>query len=223
MSRQNRSTGDGTKRCVTSTHKKWHHVKPWDRHGLILMTAGLAYILIGIAFLSSEVTQSREDNLRHVLRVMPYDVWCAAFVVVGIISIISSRWPSKPRTLGYATLTGWTSACAGFYIIGGLSEPMNTAYVAIGFVWGMMGFLWWAVSGLVCPPNERGSRGNTSPHRHHLGCSDCGSVGACHTESVVAGEPNRGERDVSSQHGKGCVRTCQSVRHGDHATASKTD
>lgn len=169
---------------------KWHFVKPWDRHGLILVTAGVSYILVGIAFLLSEETETRRKNLQYAIDIMPYKCWCMVFIVVGVIAIISSRWPSTPRTLGYSILTGWTAAQAAVYILGGLSDPLNLSYVATGFVWCLVGFLWWAIGGLICPPTERGSRGrNASPRCHYNRSLDSGIVSNSHTTGGSESEP----------------------------------
>lgn len=177
---------------MDTPHTKWHFVKPWDRHGLILLTAGISYILLGITYSLSEVTQSRRDHLELMIDIMPFELWTKGFFVVGVISIISSRWPSKPRTLGYATLTGWTSLWSGFYIIGGLTEPMGEAYISVGLAWATMAFLWWAISGLISPPKERGDREYlASPHRDHLGSIDLRPGGIRDPEIVGESESEK--------------------------------
>lgn len=203
---------------------KWNHIKPWNRHGLILLTAGFAYILIGIAFMLSEETPTRRENLHHMLSLMPFDWWCVGFVIVGVLSVLSSRWPSKPRTLGYGALTGWTVLWSGFYIFGGLSDPLNWGYVATGLGWAMLGFLWWAVSGLICPPSERGSHGSSaSPYRHCARSPDS-SVGCnLDTTSSVESQPTFIDRSLPFGHGEGSIRASSDVRYGDHHTSEPDD
>lgn len=176
---------------------RWYHVKPWDRHGLVLMTAGFSYILIGAAFVFSEDSPTRLAMFHSVYRGLPYSWWCVGFMVVGAISVISSRWPSKPRTLGYATLTGWTAGCSGLYVFGGLFTG-STGYLVTGFMWAVMGFLWWAISGLFCPPDERGSRGVSSPHSDGVSDSDRDTSGIRHTKIGFESEPNSSYRILES-------------------------
>ena len=82
---------------------------------------------------------------------MTYELWGFVFMTVGVLAIISSRWPPVSETWGYQALTGLSAGWAAFYLMGVLfhdSSPSNLS----GFLsWGLIGFLWWAVSGLVNP------------------------------------------------------------------------
>lgn len=157
----------------------WTQVRPWDRHGLILLIAGLTYILIGVAYMVSEDPYVDQDQLRLALYIAPYFVWYVGFIVVGVIAMVSSRWPSTTRPIGYAALTAWSTAWAGFHIIGGLSQPINVTYIVGGLMMGMLGFLWWAISALICLPNERGTRAElAAPYRCCDSCLDSSLV--CH-------------------------------------------
>jgi len=129
--------------------------KPWDRHGLILTTVGVSYILISIVLLLSDQSTSGLSNVKDILAVAPYPYWCGALIVVGCASILSAILNSIPRTLGYVVLTGWSTFWAGVHIIGGLSYPMDLSYVSLGMIWALMAFLWWAISGLLSPPKEK--------------------------------------------------------------------
>ncbi|QJD49660.1 membrane protein [Gordonia phage Secretariat] len=189
---------------MNKPRKKWYHVKPWSRHGLILTTAGITYIAIGVMFCSQEATELRSENLKLALEIMPYRGWGIGFIVVGIITVISARWPYAPKSLGYSVLTGWSTAWAGFHIFGGI-ETGNTAYVASGFSWAMVAFMWWAVSGLISPPKERTIGGVLTTRGHLAGCSNCGSVCVCDTETGLEGESASTERDPSGKDGDGSV------------------
>lgn len=209
---------------ILAPSSKWNHIKPWNRHGLILLTAGFAYILIGIAFMLSEETPIRRENLRHMLSLMPFDWWCVGFVIVGVLSILSSRWPSKPRTLGYSALTGWTVLWSGLYIFGGLSDPLHWGYVAIGLGWGMLGFLWWAVSGLISPPSERGSRGScASPYRHCARSYNSGLGCDLDTTTSIESQPKFLDRSLPFGHGEGSIRASSDIRHRDDHTSEPDD
>lgn len=154
----------------------WAKIRPWDRHGLILSIAGLMYILIGVAYLASDIPIPQSERLPLLEHIMPFEWWYWGFILVGAISIVSSRWPSTTRPLGYATLAGWSSGWAGFHVIGGLTQPVNITYVIGGLMMATLGFLWWAISGLICLPNERGNRGDAAPHCCFGRCVDRGSV-----------------------------------------------
>lgn len=193
---------------VEETKPKWHAVKPWNRHGLILTVVGVAYILIGITYAIAPPSEARREALHLAFSIMPFSWWGVGFIVVGIISTMSSRWPSLPRTLGYSTLTGWSAAWAGFNIVGGLSQhDTHLSYAAGGLAWGLMGFLWWAISGLICPPKERGVRGRPAPYREPSCRFDCGIVRVSDAAGVIESKSNGETRSFPSQHGDGSVRT----------------
>jgi hypothetical protein len=135
--------------------ERWMTFRPWQRHGLVLMVGGLVYIFVGIAFLSvGELTEKQELSLIVALRVLPIDGWGTLFIVAGLLSCLSSRWPSFSETWGYTVLTGisagWSSMYAAGYILG-YAEIQN---VTAALVWGLMAFMWWAISGLLNPPKE---------------------------------------------------------------------
>lgn len=128
-------------------------LRGWQRHSLVLAVAGTVYILVGASYIMSEANVTRESSLRVALAWMPFDAWGLVWVLVGCLAILSSRWPPASETWGYTTMTGLSAAWAGFYAAGiALGAP------AQGFsgvlVWGLMAFLWWAISGLVNPVKE---------------------------------------------------------------------
>lgn len=170
---------------------RWSATKPWDRHGLILAVAGSAYIFIGVLFATSPETRLGQASLN----VLPGNIWYFGFVIAGIISATSSRWPNRPRTLGYSALTGWTAACGGLYLFTGFADN-STSFIAMGIVWGVLAFLWWAISGLISPPNERGRYARVpSPHRDRVGGADWCSRGSGNAEIGVEDEPFYRSRD----------------------------
>lgn len=178
---------------------KWNHFKPWDRHGLILMVVGVVYILIGVSYFNTNTARMGEITINF----LPGNTIYLGFTVVGAISMISARWPNKPRILGYTVLSAWTTTTASIYIYGGL-ELDNTALFVTGLTWALMAFLWWAISGLVSPPSERANRGVPSPHRDHCGGSDW----------IVSGSGYTAVFDESEPHG--CLGV-KPVRHGERS------
>lgn len=135
----------------------WRGVRPWQRHSLVLAVAGVIYILCGVAYAFGPQAPNRAIALQFAYKWMDPYGWGIVFIICGTLAIISSRWPPISVTWGYIALTSLSSAWAAFYLVGivfGTSPPANwTGFLA----WGMLAFLWWAISGLV----------NPSP-RHHV-------------------------------------------------------
>jgi hypothetical protein len=127
-------------------------VRPWTRHGLVLAVAGHVYILVGLAYVLTSGTPNatRESALRLALATASLQVWGAVFMAAGALALLSSRWPPASETWGYTTLTGLSSLWAGFYFAGIClgASPQGASGV---LVWGLMAFMWWAISGLVNP------------------------------------------------------------------------
>lgn len=179
---------------IVSVVPKWNHLKPWDRHGLILTVVGVVYIFIGILLATSETGNLNKSTVN----ILPDDWGYFGFTLVGAIVVISSRWPSKPRTFGYALLTGWTAATAGLYMLSGIIDELS-GLVAQGFVWSMVAFLWWAISGLTCPPIERGRNGGVpSPHRDYCSSPDRRLHCVVDAENILDSNEEREERNQAS-------------------------
>lgn len=131
-------------------------VKPWTRHSLILIMAGVGYIFTGIIKIFTTPTETQKDALYYAVSIMPMHYWGVGFIIIGLIAFLSSRWPVWPKTFGYTVLTGWSSAWAAFYIIGGIAAQGQIVYFSTGAVWALVAFLWWAISGLVSPEELAG-------------------------------------------------------------------
>ena len=156
---------------VSEEKGSWRDLKPWDRHALTLIVAGVTYIFIGITMVVRPWSGIREETLELALSVMPHSGWGVWFIVIGAFTVMSSRWPSIPKSLGYSVLTGWSVLWAGFNIIGGASNG-TAAYLATGIMWVMVSFLWWVVSGFVSPPRVRKSIGYTTTSGRPAGSFD---------------------------------------------------
>lgn len=129
----------------------WKGVRPFLRHSLVLSVAGAVYVAIGVSYLKAKPTPTRVDSLYYALKVLDYNNWGYVFMLVGVLSVISSRWPPVSEKWGYFVLTGQSSAWALFYLVGIVfhgSSPSNFSGV---LSWGLIGFMWWAISGLVNP------------------------------------------------------------------------
>lgn len=130
---------------------RWFGVRPWSRHSLVLMVAGLVYTFIGIAYMVAVVEPERLISIRAGLRVMPLDGWGALFVLVGLGSMISAKWPPAAETWGYMALTGLSSAWASVYGLSILLEDAPPSGFTSTALWFLMAFLWWGISGLMNP------------------------------------------------------------------------
>lgn len=137
-------------------------VKPWTRHGLVLMVGGIAFIFIGISYIYAEPNMSREVALQFALEPLglhvPLSAWGYWFAITGVITAISSRWPPVSRTWGYTLLTGLSTAWGLFYLAGVLFGDSPLTNISGAILWSVFGFMWWAISGLKDPVTSDGQR-----------------------------------------------------------------
>lgn len=135
-----------------TTLKEWLVFRPWERHSLVLMVGGLVYVAVGASFLSSApLGERRALTLKVALNIMPIQHWSWLFIACGLLAMASSRWPTFSDSWGYIVLTGLSSGWSAMYFGGyflGEAPSANTSY---GLIWGLMAFMWWAISGLVNP------------------------------------------------------------------------
>jgi hypothetical protein len=109
------------------------------------------YVCVGLAYIFTEATPAREKALQIALHWWPFEVWGVIFAVSGILTVISARWPPISETWGYMVLTGLSAGWGCFYATGVIfgDSPSSNYY---GFLtWSLLGFLWWAISGLTNP------------------------------------------------------------------------
>lgn len=139
----------------SKTLHPWRGVRSFERHGLVLMVAGLVYIGIGISYATAVPTPNRVAALHYAVNVIDYNHWGYVFVAIGILSIVSSRWPPVSETWGYQALTGQAVAWAGFYGAGVFFYDTPNSNLSAALTWGLIGFMWWAISGLVNPKTTR--------------------------------------------------------------------
>ncbi len=129
----------------------WRGMRKFERHGLVLFVAGIIYVLIGFAYLVAEPTPARLASLEYALNILDYNHWGYVFMVIGVLSVISSRWPPVSETWGYQALTGQSVAWSGFYLVSIVFGHSPWANITAALLWGVLGFMWWAISGLVNP------------------------------------------------------------------------
>lgn len=134
--------------------RRYVGVRPWKRHSLVLMVAGLCYIAIGASYIWTEATPSRNVALKLSLSWFPIQFWGCVFIIAGLMAVISSRWPPVAETWGYMVLTGLSAGWGGTYALGVIflhSPPQN---LSGAILWGLLGFMWWGISGLLNPEKE---------------------------------------------------------------------
>lgn len=130
---------------------KWAGLRPIRVHSVVLTVAGCVYILVGVTYLTGEATPERIRSLIYALMWFNYHDWGWVWIGVGLLSIISSRWPPFSETWGYMVLTGQAMAWALFYGAGVVFADTPTSNLNGVLVWGLLGFMWIMVSKLVNP------------------------------------------------------------------------
>lgn len=133
--------------------RRFWGLRPWKRHGLILMVVGFLYTLVGFNYITAPYSPSREHSLSVVLQFAPIQFWGAVFIFAGLLSMLSSRWPPFTETWGYMVLTGMSTGWSATYLTGMIFFGSPATNVTQVILWGCLGFIWWAISGLLNPDN----------------------------------------------------------------------
>lgn len=131
--------------------KRYWGLRPWQRHDLILLVAGIIYILVGVAWVIAEPNHGREVALQILLSVAPMPFWGAVFIAVGTTCVVSARWPPVSETWGYVVLTSLSMGWGSAYLLGIVLGNSPWTNISGFLVWGLVSFMWWAVSGLKNP------------------------------------------------------------------------
>lgn len=129
-------------------------IRPWKRHSLVLMVAGIAYLCVGVTYAVTTPHRERVVALVIALKWAPMHVWGSVFIFAGVLSIISSRWPPVAETWGYMVLTGLSAGWSATYGLGVIFAHSPASNLSGCLLWGIMAFLWWAISGLLNPDKE---------------------------------------------------------------------
>jgi uncharacterized membrane protein len=137
--------------------RTWLALRAWQRHSLVLAVAGTVYILVGISYIVSKPTESRQESLQLAISWMPLPVWGGVWIFVGCLAILSSRWPPASETWGYTTMTALAAAWSTFYVFGIVFGAPAQGFSGV-LVWALIAFMWWAISGLVNPGGAHASR-----------------------------------------------------------------
>lgn len=145
-----------TSKRLPRINPSWFRVRPWTKHSQILMAGGWGLIATGIGYLYIIPGGPRWEALVVARKLMPIDAWALVWVLVGLLAIISSRWPPASEKWGYMVLTGHCSAWSAFHLVGlPFIDEWQSSFISV-VVWGLLAFLWWAIGGLNNPPDSDG-------------------------------------------------------------------
>lgn len=117
----------------------------------MLLVAGLAYVFIGVSYIVIPLTHARAQALVVALHWAPIQFWGSTWMLVGALSIISSRWPPIVESWGYMVLTGFSAGWGATYLTGVIVGESPAGNLSSATVWALMAFMWWAISGLINP------------------------------------------------------------------------
>lgn len=151
---------------IAATHPRgyvWRALRPWKRHSLVLAVAGTAYIGIGVTYMLATPRTDRVNSLQLAINIAPMDVWGTIWAFVGLLGVLSSRWPPASETWGYTLMSSLAALWGAFYL-GGVALGAPKQSLSGALVWSLVAFLWWAVAGLKNP-----DRVHHCPHGGHHG------------------------------------------------------
>lgn len=126
-------------------------LRPFKRHSLVLMVAGVAYVLTGLNYILATPTDSRKVALVVALKWFPIEFWGSIFVLVGIATVISARWPKLSESWGYMLLTALSAGWSATFAMGVILKDSPVTNLNGVLQWGLLAFLWWAIPGFVNP------------------------------------------------------------------------
>lgn len=129
---------------------EWRRLRPWQKHSEVLAVAGTVYIGVGTAFMVIPPGE-RAVSLAVILQVAELDTWGIIWAAIGILALASTRWPPASKTWGYTALTGMAACWSGAYLVGIAAGAPPVQGVLSSLVWGLVGYLWYAIAGLSNP------------------------------------------------------------------------
>jgi hypothetical protein len=111
----------------------------------------MVYIGLGVSYVFADADLNQQSAVYLATRWLPFSYWGALWIAVGLMAIVSARWPPVSKTWGYSAMTGLASAWAGLYLVGicFLNAPLYQ--ISGTLAWGLLAFMWWVISGLVAP------------------------------------------------------------------------
>lgn len=131
--------------------RNWRGLRPWRRHSYVLTVAGFVYLLIGLVYILVPFPPDRTTGISLALAWMPLPGWGVVWSLVGCLALASTRWPQFNETWGYTALTALSALWAFIYLLSIIFLGAPFLGLTAVLVWSLMGFLWWAISGLRNP------------------------------------------------------------------------
>tara|TARA_R100001244_G_scaffold6385_7_gene7497 strand:+ start:1133 stop:1573 length:441 start_codon:yes stop_codon:yes gene_type:complete len=131
--------------------RRWTGLRPWRRHSLVLTLGGFIYLSVGIVYVISDATPSRNASLELALNVAPLQVWGLIWCAAGIAGVISARWPPANEKWGYTVMSSMSALWAAAYALGVLVLDTPQQGLSGAAVWSLVALLWWGISGLENP------------------------------------------------------------------------
>lgn len=124
--------------------ERWGTLRPWTQREVIPVLLGLIWVTIGTSYCLDPLSMKATHALVMPLSLMPIQGWGSAFVFVGILAIVSSRWPPHQDTWGYVVLAASSAWWACSYLVGFIFTGGNgwTGFA----VWFVLCALIWSVN-----------------------------------------------------------------------------
>lgn len=127
-------------------------LRPWKRHSIVVTVGGLVYIAFGLMIILTWTDDGpRANNMSAGLLVAPMDFWGYLTIWSGLMAVVSSRWPAFHERWGYIALTGNAGVWGAIYLGGLFFDANAMSEATAGLLWGLIGFMWWGISGLMNP------------------------------------------------------------------------
>ena len=129
-------------------------LRPWKRHSFILAVAAVIYVMYGLTMIIQEPSPHRASGLALALRWMDLYYWGWVWVIIGMLTFISTRWPPASETWGYSAMAGLSALWGGFYALSMLFLQAPATGMIGMLIWTLVAFVWWGISGLRNPEDH---------------------------------------------------------------------
>lgn len=132
----------------------WLALRPWNQHSLVLTTLGFLYSTLGLVWAFTPSPSTRAESLVVLLHftdgsMVPLGL---AWVAVGLLAVLSARWPPSRTRWGYMALGMLTSFWGAMAVAGWVSYGTRW-YVALSsaVIYTAFTVLIVGISGLTAP------------------------------------------------------------------------
>lgn len=130
--------------------RRFYGLRPWQVHSEILAVAGIAFVVRGLMYVRVTPDAQQLELLQVPLAFAPMPAWGVLFILVGVLALVSTRWPPVSKTWGYAALAGLSAGWATCYL---MALFLGAPWTALGgaILWALIAYIWWRVASLVNP------------------------------------------------------------------------